>query len=99
MANLITDEEEKLIARRGNREYQKFLNKGNLSYKDAVLAQCYVCYVMGADADKLYCLSNDCPLYGFMSYNSKRKKRILTDEERIKIRERFLKGKKTMSTE
>ena len=90
---------EQLITRRGNREYQKFLNKERPSYKDAVLAQCYVCYVMGADTDKLDCLSKDCPLYSFMPYNPGKKKKILTDEERIKIRERFLRGKKLMSTE
>ena len=88
-----------LITRRGNREYQKFLNKEHLSYKDAVLAQCYVCYVMGADADKLDCLSNDCLLYSFMPYNPGKKKKILTDEERIKIRERFLSGKKLTNAE
>jgi hypothetical protein len=44
--------DEKLIARKGRNEYQKFLDKKPLSYKSAVLAQCYVCYVMAADADK-----------------------------------------------
>ena len=85
--------DEKLIARKGRNEYQKFLDKEPLSYKSAVLAQCYVCYVMAADADKLDCLSKDCPLYIFMPYNPNKRKKVLTDEQKAKINEAFLKGK------
>ena len=88
------DENEKLIARRGRQEYIKFLKQEPLTYKSAVLAQCYVCYIEGADADRLDCTSKQCPLYNFMPYNMAKAKKILTVEEKAKIRERFIKNTK-----
>ena len=85
--------DEKLIARKGRKEYQKFLNKEPLSYKSAILAQCYVCYTDGADTGELDCLNRDCPLYIFMPYNPNKRKKVLTDEQKAKITEQLLKGK------
>jgi hypothetical protein len=87
-------EDEKLIARRGRQEYLKFLKQEPLTYKSAVLAQCYICYIEGADADKLDCSNIHCPLYSFMPYNPTKAKRILTVEEKAKIRERFIRHTK-----
>lgn len=83
--------EETFIKRKGSREYRRFKKKEKLSYYESILAQCYVCYVQGADPDKLDCNSKVCPLYAYMPYNPSRHKKTLNlnEHQRRKIAERF----------
>ncbi|MCL4496527.1 MAG: hypothetical protein M1467_00230 [Deltaproteobacteria bacterium] len=85
---------EALITRQGKNEYIKFKSGGQLSHKEAILAQCYVCYLEGADPKELDCLSKNCSLYAFQPYNPNpnKKRRILSEEEKLKISERLKKG-------
>jgi hypothetical protein len=72
----MTDElQEQLISRRGKAEYLRFKKGEPLSYKQAILAQCYVCYIEGADSKELDCMSGNCSLYQFQSYNPNKTKR------------------------
>jgi hypothetical protein len=80
-----------LITRQGKTEYVKFKNGEPLSHKEAIKAQCYACYIEQAAPKELDCLNNDCSLYAFQPYNPNpnRKKRILSDDERILLAERM----------
>ncbi|MCL4479661.1 MAG: hypothetical protein M1381_11320 [Deltaproteobacteria bacterium] len=57
----------------GQKEYGKFKSGQPLSYKEAILAQCYVCN--GQEDSAADCQAgNSCPLYQFQPYNPNRKK-------------------------
>jgi hypothetical protein len=64
------NENDELIRRKGRKEYQKFIDKEKLSRKEAILAQCYICYIISANADELDCLCKDCPVYCYMPYRN-----------------------------
>jgi hypothetical protein len=85
--------EDDLISRRGKSDYLKFKNGQPLSHKEAILAQCYMCYIEGADAGELDCITTDCPLYAFQPYNSNpnKKKRTMSEENRKQAAERMRK--------
>jgi hypothetical protein len=83
--------EEELLTRQGKSEYIKFKNGEALSHKEAILAQCYACYIEGADPKELDCLSNNCSLYAFQPYNQNpnKKKRFISEENRLRLSERM----------
>ena len=77
--------------RKGYTEYKNFLNKKPLTYADSLWAQCYQCYLISADDDKLDCMCDTCPIYPHMWYNPNRvaKTRIMTSEEKEIITKRI----------
>lgn len=52
---------------KGAREYEKFQASQELTRKEAILAQCYVCNGMEAED----CKGKSCPLYRFCPYRKK----------------------------
>ena len=58
----------------GRTAYLKYLETGNISLKNAVLAKCYECMGYFADGRK-DCEMPDCPLYPYMLYGEKWKNR------------------------
>ena len=56
----------------GRNHLKKHLDGGELTRKEAILAQCYDC--MGGYTDGKYgCMVLDCPLYPFMPYRDRTK--------------------------
>jgi hypothetical protein len=53
----------------GRNELIRYLERGKLTLRDAVLAKCYECCGYYADG-KSDCKMADCPLYGFMPYRA-----------------------------
>lgn len=68
---------------KGHLEYQKFLAGARLTYKQAVLAQCFTCG--GLDTDPQDCKGIDCPLYQYMPYRLDRQKKEVSEEKRKKL--------------
>jgi len=66
---------------KGKMEYKKFKNRHALTYKEAVLAQCYACN--GFEEGGVDCLGKSCPLYQFMPYRTglKKTKRTATPQQ------------------
>ncbi len=59
----------------GQKEYEKFRSGQTLSYREAVLAQCFVCN--GQESSAADWQDNGaCPLYQFQPYNPNRKKSV-----------------------
>jgi hypothetical protein len=56
---------------KGQKEYQKFLDDGKLTHKEAILANCYFCN--GLEDSRSDCEAYDCPLYRFSPYNGSKK--------------------------
>ncbi len=68
---------------KGRAEYKKFLRGERLTYKEAILAQCYICN--GGSEGGSDCLGYSCPLYPHMPYSSiKKKSKILHSKCRKK---------------
>lgn len=70
---------------KGKNELLKHLDGEKLTYKEAILAKCYDCegYFIDGKED---CMIYDCPLYGFMAYNPKRKpSKIMSEEHKAKL--------------
>lgn len=79
---------------KGQKEYQKFMNKEALSYKEAILAQCYVCNGQEDSAED--CQAGDsCLLYPFQPYSSNKQKEKIqySEKQRVKFRERMAKAR------
>lgn len=71
---------------KGKMEYERFKAGYALTYKKAVLAQCYVCN--GLDEGGEDCLGKSCPLYQFFPYRTgmKRRKKPATVKQLEAIR-------------
>jgi hypothetical protein len=54
---------------KGETEYKRFSKGERLSYKKAILAQCYVCN--GLNESNIDCQGKNCPLYQFQPYRNK----------------------------
>lgn len=67
---------------RGHKEYLKFKAGVLLTYKQAILAQCYACN--GGEEGGKDCKGLSCPLYPFMPYNLERQKTRSLSPEQIK---------------
>lgn len=67
---------------KGEIEYRKFKKGMDLTYRQAVLAQCYICN--GANEGGVDCRGISCPLYRFMPYRKGRVKKVLNNERRQK---------------
>ena len=82
---------------KGQNQYQRFKNGEPLTFKQAILAQCYVCNGEAEGGED--CLGVGCPLYQYMPYRKGRQKKqsTLTQEERNKIGERLRKGRVAVS--
>ena len=68
------------------------LSGETLTPTQAINAKCYECMGLYADG-KMDCKIPECPAYPYMRYNPDRivKKRVLTDEQREALRDRFKK--------
>ena len=74
---------------RGQKQYEKFVRGESLTFKQAILAQCYVCN--GGSEGGNDCSGVSCPLYQYMPYRKGREKnkktgRILTLEQRENLK-------------
>jgi len=58
---------------KGHKEYKAFKAGKKLTFKQAILAQCYVCN--GEEGSGIDCQGVNCPLYPFHPYNKNRLKR------------------------
>lgn len=72
---------------KGQTHYEKFKRGESLTFRQAILAQCYVCN--GGSEGGVDCLGVSCPLYQYMPYRKGREKKILTPEQKAEIRARF----------
>ena len=92
-AEVIMQLEEYGKMHRGRTEFLKYLNGGKLTATEAIAAACYDCtgyYDQGA----VDCEDEICPLRPFMPFVSKELKhvgRVLSEEQKEKIRERMKK--------
>jgi len=80
---------------KGKLQYDKFRRGEHLSFKGAILAQCYECN--GCEEGGEDCLGVSCPLYEYMPYRKDRPKRQLTQEQKNKVVEGFRRGKNAHS--
>jgi hypothetical protein len=80
---------------KGFKEYEKFKKGDSLTFKQAILAQCYVCN--GESEGGEDCLGISCPLYQYMPYRKGRQKKQLTQEQKDKITERFKHARNAVS--
>lgn len=55
----------------GKKEWNKFVNAETLTYKEALLANCYECTGF-YDTGKVDCLITTCPVYQYMPYKDAR---------------------------
>jgi len=65
---------------KGQRQYEDFKKGKPLSFKGAILAQCFVCN--GEDEGREDCLGISCPLYQYMPYRKGRIKKQMTPERK-----------------
>jgi len=77
---------------KGQKDYEKFQRGEPLTFKQAILAQCYVCN--GEDEGGEDCLGVGCPLYQYMPYRKGRQKKQLTPEQKARIVAQF-KGRRS----
>lgn len=77
---------------KGQKEYERFKRREALTYKQAILAICFICN--GAEEGGEDCKGVSCPLYVFMPYRTGRKKRQITEVERAMLSERLKKARK-----
>jgi hypothetical protein len=73
-------------AHRGKNELIRHLEGESISRAEAMLAKCYDCCAGYSDGGK-DCEVPHCPIYGYMPYNTNKKKsgragRVLTDEHK-----------------
>ena len=80
---------------KGQKQYEKFKRGEPLTFKQAILAQCYICN--GAEEGGEDCLGVSCPLYQYMPYRKGRQKKQLTQEQKDTITERFKRGRDAVS--
>ncbi len=83
---------------KGQRQFEAFQAGKPLSFKGAILAQCYVCN--GSEEGGEDCLGVSCPLYQFMPYRKGREKKAKKDlsvEQRAEIGKRLKKGREALS--
>jgi hypothetical protein len=72
----------------GKEEFLRFQKGERLTMKQALLAHCYDCTGHYTDGRK-DCEMQTCPFHPFMPYNRDRVRRVLTDEQRNQVRDRF----------
>jgi hypothetical protein len=72
----------------GKEEFLRFQKGERLTMKEAILANCFQCAGFYSDGRK-DCDVNTCPLHAFMPYNKDRVRRIMSEEQRNQIRDRF----------
>lgn len=70
---------------KGSKQYEKFQRGEPLTFKQAILAQCYVCN--GESEGGEDCQGISCPLYQFMPYRKGRQKKQLTQEQKTKLQQ------------
>jgi len=80
---------------KGQNQYEKFKRGEPLTFKQAILAQCFVC--SGGREGGEDCLGVSCPLYQFMPYREGRQKKQLTQEQKGKITDRFKRARNAVS--
>lgn len=94
------DVENNWILAKGKKELLKHLRGERLTSTEAIKARCYEC--MGGYGDnKVDCMISACPLHPMMPYSPNRNKaaRIMSDEQRKAIGERFAKIRSERSLE
>lgn len=79
---------------KGYKEYQRFMKGDPLTYRQAVLAQCYVCNGMDEGGDD--CKGISCPLYQHMSYRTGKTKRPVSEEVRQRLVKQLKKARKPL---
>jgi hypothetical protein len=79
---------------KGQKQYEAFKAGKPLSFKGAILAQCYECN--GYEEGGVDCLGVSCPLYQFMPYRKGRIKKTVSPEKRAMLSEQLKKGRETM---
>lgn len=79
---------------KGQKEYEKFKKGQLLTFRQAIIAQCYICN--GESEGGEDCLGVNCPLYQYMPYQKGRKKKELSVEQRSEIGERLKRGRRQL---
>jgi len=79
---------------KGQKQYEAFKAGKPLSFKGAILAQCYVCN--GEDEGGEDCLGVSCPLYQYMPYRKGRIKKEISPEKRARLEAQLKKGRETV---
>jgi len=83
---------------KGEKEYGRFKEGKSLTFRQAIIAQCFACN--GEREGGEDCLGLNCPLYQYMPYRKskeKGKKKELSVEERAIIGQRLKKGREASS--
>jgi len=80
---------------KGQIYFEKFKRGESLTFKQAILAQCYECN--GGPEGGEDCLGVSCPLYQYMPYRKGRQKKELSPEQKAVITERLKKGREASS--
>jgi len=68
---------------KGFAAYKKFLDGKQLTRKEAILAQCYVCNGLSDGGQD--CKGKSCPLYEYMPYrvpSEPKKKKVMSEEQK-----------------
>lgn len=81
---------------KGQKEYERFKKGEPLTYKQAILAQCFICNGAGEGGED--CKGVSCPLYQFMPYRAGRKKRQVSEEKRQRLAEQLKKTRKPLKS-
>ena len=79
---------------KGQKEYERFKTGERLSYKQSILAQCYVCNGMNEGGED--CKGVSCSLYQYMPHRAGQKKRQITEPERQRLAEQLKKARKPL---
>jgi hypothetical protein len=82
------------MAIKGRRQYEAFQAGKPLSFKGAILAQCYVCN--GEDEGGVDCLGISCPLYQYFPYRRNKVKKQMNPERRAKLEAALKRGRETI---
>lgn len=78
---------------KGQRQYEAFKAGKPLSFKGAILAQCFTCN--GELEGGEDCLGVSCPLYQYMPYRRGRVKKTVSPEKRAMLTEQLKRSRET----
>jgi len=79
---------------KGKNEHERFKKGERLTHKEAILATCYVCNGLNEGGED--CKGKSCPLYQHMPYRANRKKRQISEAEKLRLSEQLKKARKTL---
>jgi hypothetical protein len=79
------------VTSRGKTLMLKFLNGESLSASQAIKANCFCCMGYESRED---CEMSNCPLYNYMPYNKKRKKKVMSETNIEGFKKRMLENRK-----